>query len=93
MCSWIASYVFKFVILILRKEKYILGRIGSLFWGEADLFKGFGKQREILLGNRGNCFQGFGETNALFSGIKGTDPLGGLSVVILQGVGDWIRAC
>ena len=22
-----------------------------------------------------------------------TDPPGGLSVVILQGVGDWIRAC
>ena len=25
--------VFKYVILILRKDKYILGRIGLYFWG------------------------------------------------------------
>ena len=39
----------------------------------------FGSKGKILLGSRGNYFQGSGEINALFSGIKGAQtPLGGL---------------
>ena len=39
---------------------------------EAELFSGFwGAKGKILIGSSGNCFQGFGEINALFSGIKG----------------------
>ena len=49
-----------------------LGRSWSIFW---DL----GSKGKILLGSRGNYFQGSGEINALFSGIKGAQtPLGGL---------------
>ena len=33
--------VFKYVILILRKDKYILGRIGLYFWG-------FGEKRNLF---------------------------------------------
>ena len=48
-----------------------LGRSWSIFW---DL----GSKGKILLGSRGNYFQGSGEINALFSGIKGAQtPPGG----------------
>ena len=66
--------VFKYVILILQKEKYILGRIGLYFWGfgeKLNYFRDLGSKGNILLGSRGNYFQGFEEINALFSGIKG----------------------
>ena len=62
------------MILILRKEKYFLGRIDLYFWGfgeKLNYFKGFGEQGKIILGSRGKYFQGSGEINALFSGIKG----------------------
>ena len=70
------------MILILRKDKYILGRIGLYFWGFGEKLNyiwGFGELRQILLGRRGHYLQGDGEINALFSGIKGaqTPPLGG----------------
>ena len=35
----IASYFFKFVNLIIWKEKYILGRIGLYFWGFGEKLK------------------------------------------------------
>ena len=62
--------VFKYVNLILWKEKYILGRIGLYFWG-------FGEKLNYFLriwGAKEKYLQGaeeFGEINALFSGIKG----------------------
>ena len=66
--------VFKYVILILRKEKYILGRIDLYFSGSGEklvYFRDLVSRGKILLGSRGNYFQGSGEINALFSGIKG----------------------
>ena len=72
--------VFKYVILILRKEKYILGRNYLYFWGSGEMlvyFRDLGSKGKILLGSRGNYFQGSVEINALFSGIKGAQtPLG-----------------
>ena len=43
--------VFKYVILILRKDKYILGRIGLYFWG-------FGEKLNFFrdLGSKGKYF-------------------------------------
>ena len=35
-------------------------------------FKDLGSKGKILSGRRGIFFQGFGEINALFSGIKGS---------------------
>ena len=76
--------VFKYVILILRKDKYILGRNDLYFWGSGEklvFFRDLGSKGKILLGSRGNYFQGSGEINALFSGIKGAQtppPPGGL---------------
>ena len=35
----------------------------------------------MLLGGRGNYFQGFGEITALFSGTKGAPPLGDLQFI------------
>ena len=66
--------VFKYVILILWKDKYILGRIDLYFWGSVEklvFFRDLGSKGKILLGSRGNYFQGSGEINALFSWIKG----------------------
>ena len=69
------------MILILRKNKYILGRIGLYFGGFGEKLNyiwGNGERRQILLGRRGHYLQGDGEINALFSGIKGaqTTPWG-----------------
>ena len=55
--------VFKYVILILRREKYILGRIGLYFWG--------GGEAGLILGNceaRQNTFR---ELRKFCSGIWG----------------------
>ena len=54
---------------------YILGDLGRSW----SFFRDFGSKGKILLGSRGNYFQGSGEINALFSGIKGawTPPPGG----------------
>ena len=35
------------------------------------IFRDLGSKGKILLGSRGNYFQGSGEINALFLGIKG----------------------
>ena len=54
---------------------YILGDLGRSW----SFFRDLGSKGKILLGSRGNYFQGSGEINALFSGIKGAQtPLGGL---------------
>ena len=83
MRSWFL--VFKHVILILRKEKYILGRNDYNFWGSGEklvYFRDLGSTGKILLGSGGNYFQGSGEINALFSGIKGAQtPQGGIKAV------------
>ena len=74
--------VFKHVTLILRKEQYILGRIGLYFWGfgeKLNYFRDLGSKGKILLGSQRNYFQGFWEINALFSGIKGAQNLLGAS--------------
>ena len=43
------------------------------------IFRDSGSKGKILLGSRCNYFEGSGEINALFSGIKGAQtPLGGL---------------
>ena len=46
---------------------YILGDLGRSW----SFFRDLGSKGKILLGSRGNYFQGSGEINALFSGIKG----------------------
>ena len=67
---------------------YIFGDLGRCW----SIFKDLGSKGKILLGSRGNYFQGSGEINALFSGIKGAQtpppPLGaqfvsclGLSII------------
>ena len=48
-------------------------------------FRDLGSKGKILLGRQGNYFQGSGEINALFSGIKGAQtPPGGASSVPKQ---------
>ena len=76
------------MILILRNDKYILGRIGLYFcrFGEKlNYFKGFLERRQIqiLLGRRGHYLHGDREINALFSGNKRaqTPPWGPQHVV------------
>ena len=49
------------MILILRKDKYILGRNGLYFWREAELFLG-------IWGAKANTFR---ETRTLFAGRQG----------------------
>ena len=53
---------------------YIFGDLGRSW----SFFRDLGSKGKILLGSRGNYFQGSGEINALFSGIKGAQtPLRG----------------
>ena len=53
---------------------YIFGDLGRCW----SIFRDLGSKGKILLGSRGNYFQGSGEINALFSGIKGAQtPPGG----------------
>ena len=65
------------MILILRKDKYILRRIDLYFlviWGEAKRFLAIWGARHYL--------QGDVAINALFSGIKGArTPLGASKVI------------
>ena len=73
--------VFKYVILILRKEKYILRRMTCVLGNSGrswSIFRDLGSKGKILLGSQGNHFQGSEDINALFSGIKGaqTPPAG-----------------
>ena len=73
--------VFKYVKLILWKEKYILVRIGLYFryigspsW---ENLNEFWEQKQNTFRETWN-FQGFGEINALFLGSQGAQtPLGG----------------
>ena len=57
---------------------YIFGDLGRSW----STFRDLGSKGKILLGSQGNYFQGSGEINALFSGIKGAQtpppPGGGL---------------
>ena len=54
---------------------YILGDLGRSW----SIFRDLGSKGKILLGSRGNYFEGSWEINELFSGIKGAQtPLGGL---------------
>ena len=56
---------------------YIFGGSGE----KLVFFRDLGSKGKILLGSRGNYFQGSGEINALFSGIKGAQtPLGASSM-------------
>ena len=61
MHSYIASYiVFKYVILILMKDKNFFGRIDLYFLGfreKLNYFQGFGEFKQMLLGRRGNYLQ------------------------------------
>ena len=54
---------------------YILGDLGRSW----SIFRDLGSKGKVLIGSQGNYFQGSGEINALFSGIKGaqTPPPGG----------------
>ena len=53
---------------------YIFGDLGRCW----SIFRDMGSKCKIFLGSRGNYFQGSGEINALFSGIKGAQtPPGG----------------
>ena len=70
--------------LILWKELYILGELAYIL---GDLgrswinFKDF-ESKKIFSGSWGTFFQGFGEINALFSGIKGAQtPLGASDLI------------
>ena len=68
--------VFKHVILILRKDKYILWKIGLYFWGfgeKLNIFYGFGERRQILLGRRAGIW---GDQCIIFRDQDSTDPLG-----------------
>ena len=58
---------------------YIFGDLGRSW----SFFRDLGSKGKILLGSRGNYFQGSGEINALFSGIKGAQtPPGGPQYLI-----------
>ena len=49
-------------------------------WGDTELFLGiWGANAKVLLGSRGNYFQGSGEINALFQGSREHRPPGGLT--------------
>ena len=50
---------------------YIFGDLGRSW----SFFRDLGSKGKILLGSRGNYFQGSGENSALFSGIKGAQTL------------------
>ena len=57
---------------------YIFGDLGRSW----SIFRDLGSKGKILLGSQGNYFQGSGEINALFSGIKGAQtPPGGASML------------
>ena len=56
---------------------YIFGDLGRCW----SFFRDLGSKDKILLGSQDNYFQGSGEINALFSGIKGAQtPPGGTSL-------------
>ena len=74
--------VFKHVNLIIRKEKYILGRMGLYFlggiWGRNCIILGIlGAKAKYFQGAK-NFFVGFGEINAFFGGTREHRPPGGL---------------
>ena len=57
--------------LVLKKEKYILGRIDLNFGGfgeQLNYIGDLGSISKILLGSWDKNLQGFGESRALFSG-------------------------
>ena len=56
--------IFKYVILILRKDDYTMGRIGLYFWG-------FGEKLNIFSGIWGGKANNYRETRTLFAGRQG----------------------
>ena len=75
--------VFKYVILILRKEKHILGRIDLYFGGCGEklvCFYGFGEQRQNTFREPRQLFSGiWGNQCIIFRDQGSTDPPGGLN--------------
>ena len=78
MRSCIASYVFKFVILILRKEKIHFMEnwlIILVIWGEAELFSGIWEQRKNTIREQGKLFSWIlGDQCIIFRNQGSTDP-------------------
>ena len=75
LVSWVRCGTWLYLFLIFAPL------LTFIFWGiweEADLILRIWRAKEkILSGSWGICFQGFGEINALFLGIKGAQhPLG-----------------
>ena len=69
---------------------YIFGDLGRCW----SIFRDLGSKGKILLGSRGNYFQGSGEINALFSGIKGAQtppPLGAPVCELPRTQYNWVR--
>ena len=72
MYSFIA---FKYVNLILWKEKYILGRIGLYFWGEAELISRIWGAKENTFMELRNFLSGIWGDQCIVSMDQGsTDP-------------------
>ena len=74
--------VFKYVILILRREKYILGRIGLYFggiWGETVLILGICEARRNAFRDAENFIRDLGRSMHYFKEAREHRlPLGGL---------------
>ena len=68
--------VFKYVILILRKDKYIFLENWLVFleiWGEAELFIGIWGEAELFIGIWGAKENTFRERRTLFAGRQGDE--------------------
>ena len=69
------------MILILRKDYYILRRIGLFFGGEAELFLGIWGAKANTLREKRTLFAGRrGDQCIIFRDQGSTDPPGGLTV-------------
>ena len=69
--------VFKYVILILRKDKYILGRIGLYYWefGERlDYFRDLESEGKYFYGDKDIIFRETGRSMRYFQGSKKHSP-------------------
>ena len=80
------SIVFKYLILILRKEKYILGRIWLIFLGFGETlnyFRALGSKGKLLLGDEEIIFRDLGRSNHYFQGSReNRTPWGLISYLI-----------
>ena len=67
--------VLKYVILILRKDKYILGCFGLYFWGEAELILGIERAKANTFRETRTLFAGrWGDQCIIFRDQGSTDP-------------------